>query len=546
MLHFPLHFLTLSMHRHRDVKNITAWLFSIFLLASFAACQPAQVSNSSIKVKIVADGDLQEISVPIGSTVQKALDTIGLELGELDRVKPPTYSVLGDNSEIIITRLDEEFFTTRRLIPFGSQTLLNESMPSDQQRLIQSGINGEEEVTTRILYENGVKSSQVDLVPVTIKTPVDEIIMIGVNNPFSIINIFGRIVYLTSGNAWIMEDATSNRRALVTSGDLDGRVFTLSPDGQWLLFSRKSSRPLDQEINTLWVMQVTEPVEQPINLRVSNIIHFAGWRPGDKYTITYSTVEPRATPPGWQANNDLYFQSFDPEMDNQDKPIQVLEASSGGIYGWWGTSFSWSPDGERLAYSRCDSIGLVDVDDSEMTQLFDITPFNTHADWAWLPALAWASNSQLIYFVKHSDSAGITDPDESPLFELDAYSLQLGFTGSLVSQTGMFAYPAVSPADGESGETAARVAFLQAIFPLQSLTSRYRLTVIDRDGSEPILLFPPETQIGIEPQTPVWAPEANNGLLAILNNGNIWIINTLDGNAQQVTGDGLTSRIDWK
>jgi hypothetical protein len=38
----------------------------------------------------------------------------------------------------------------------------------------------------------------------------------------------------------------------------------------------------------------------------------------------------------------------------------------------------------------------------------------------------------------------------------------------------------------------------------------------------------------------------NLGLMAILNNGNIWIINTNDGNAQQVTGDGLTSRIDWK
>jgi hypothetical protein len=90
------------------------------------------------------------------------------------------------------------------------------------------------------------------------------------------------------------------------------------------------------------------------------------------------------------------------------------------------------------------------------------------------------------------------------------------------------------------------IAFLQAIFPLQSTTSRYRLAIIDRDGSEPLLLYPPENQIGIEPQTPVWAPMKNLGLMAILNNGNIWIINTNDGNAQQVTGDGLTSRIDWK
>ncbi len=154
------------------------------MLISLSACQPAQVPNSSILVIITADGEHQEITIPEGSTVQDALDTIGLTLGELDRVKPPTYAILGENSEIIITRVDEEFITTRRIIPFGSQTLLNESMPSDQQRLIQSGMNGEEEVTTRILYENGAKVSQAELAPVTIQAPVDEIIMIGVKNRF--------------------------------------------------------------------------------------------------------------------------------------------------------------------------------------------------------------------------------------------------------------------------------------------------------------------------------------------------------------------------
>ena len=42
----------------------------------------------------------------------------------------------------------------------------------------------------------------------------------------------------------------------LTSGDLDGRIFTLSPDGAWLLFSRSSTRPIDEEINNLWLKNI--------------------------------------------------------------------------------------------------------------------------------------------------------------------------------------------------------------------------------------------------------------------------------------------------
>ena len=40
---------------------------------------------------------------------------------------------------------------------------------------------------------------------------------------------------------------------------------------------------------------------------------------------------------------------------------EIIGTNSGGIYGWWGTQFAWSPDGSSLAYSRPDEIGLVDI-----------------------------------------------------------------------------------------------------------------------------------------------------------------------------------------
>lgn len=522
---------------------LPALLVALFLLS---ACQPPQTEQAPITVSITADGATQQVTLPAGSTVQEALEAAGVTLGSLDRVSPPVYAVLAEGAEVAVTRVQEEYTTHTELIPFRSYLLPNESMPAEEKRLIQAGENGEQEVTTRTVYENGVKVSEVDLDPVILKKPVDEILMVGVQNPFTTISIPGRLAYLTGGNAWLMEGSTANRRPLVTSGDLDGRIFSLSPDGEWLLFSRKSARPAEQEINTLWVVRVDAASPTPISLRVANVVHFADWQPGGEYIIAYSTVEPRATAPGWQANNDLHLLPFDPEKSEPGAPTEVLDTSSGGIYGWWGTAFAWSPDGQRLAYARPDSVGLVDIENKTLLPLAEITPLNTYADWAWVSGLAWGSDSRALYLVTHAPSQGLTSPEESPLFDLQAVSLSTGVNVTLVPQTGMFAYPACSTGEEENGVFSYRVAYLQAIFPLQSASSRYRLVVMDRDGSDPEQVFPSSTQAGLEPQTPVWAPEAGSGLIAVLYEGNLWIIDTASGQAQQVTGDGLTSRLDWK
>ncbi|MCS7011211.1 MAG: G5 domain-containing protein [Anaerolineales bacterium] len=523
------------------------WAFILpltFLLLS--ACGSAPIEQPSLNVTIHVDGQTRLLDLPAGSTVQQALEKANITLGSLDRVNPPVYSVLSDGIEIRVVRVREEYITRVEVLPFPSYTLPNESLPAEERRLIQAGQNGEQQVTTRIVYEDGVKVSEVDLEPVILRKPVEEIIMVGVQNPFAVLPIPGRLAYLSSGNAWLMEGSTANRRPIVTSGDLDGRVFSLSPDGAWLLYTRKSDRPAEQEINTLWVVRVEATPQIPVNLRVANIIHFADWRPGEKYTIAYSTVEPRLTAPGWQANNNLFLVSLDPQKSEAGKPKEVLPTSSGGIYGWWGTTFAWSPDGTQLAYTRPDSIGLVDLENGRLMPMVDILPLNTYGDWAWAPGLAWSPTGLFLYFVNHVPGESPTRPEESPFFELQAFSLVGRLAISLAKQSGMFAYPVPSPARLENGELTYRLAYLQAIFPLQSATSRYRLVVMDRDGSEATTLFPESTQPGLRPQTPVWSPDPAYNWLAVIYEGNLWLVNADTGQAYQVTGDSLVSRLDWK
>ena len=164
--------------------------------------------------------------------------------------------------------------------------------------------------------------------------------------------------------------------------------------------------------------------------------------------------------------------------------------------------------------------------------------------------MVWGADSQTLYVVTHAPPPNLVNAEESPFFDLTAASTANKATVRIVRQTGMFAYPSASALRPSGDEKSYQVAFLQAIFPEQSETSRYRVIVMDRDGSNQRAVFPPSDAPGLEPQAPVWAPQPLEGqagdFLALLYQGNLWLVDSGSGQAFQVTGDGLISRVDWK
>lgn len=519
-------------------------VFIVMGLSAFmlAACTAPQVTEELINAQITADGDQFSVDIPSGSTVDSALRAGGILLGNLDRVDPPLYTVLNDGSEIMVVRVAEEFTIEQEIIPFESQVVRNESLPEGQEYWLQLGENGLREITYRQLFEDGVKISSTAVKSVVFQEPVPQIKMVGIQRAFVPLEIPGKIVYLADGDAWLMEETTANRRQLIDSGDLDGRIFSLSPDGEWLLFSRSNE---DEEIiNSLWVIPVDNDPAEEIDLGVTNVIHFADWKPDQELTIAYSTVEPRPGAPGWQANNDLQMLTFSPTGFIRQLP-EILETNSGGLYGWWGTEFSWSPDGSSMVYARADEIGLVDFETNEQVPFKKFTPVQTFGDWAWVPGVSWSPNGDLLYVVDHLPAS------DSQQYDLQSLPLENGLQMVIVPEAGMFSYPVPSAVlKFGSEEQAHLVAFLKARLPLQSETSSYDLMTMDRDGSNKKLLFPPESSEGIQPQELVWSagvlPDSGNLGIGVIFEMNFWIVDSTTGEAWQITGDGITSRIDWK
>lgn len=517
---------------------------AIILFAISGCTSPTATVPATIHVQIIAAGETRQLEVPPGSSVQYALDAAKINLSELDRVDPPSFTILAEGSTIRVTRVREEFEIQESTVPFERQTVRNESLPEGQTVLIQAGSNGSQQTTYRILYENDLEVSRTVFKVATLVEAQPEILMVGVQAPFSPAPIPGRLVYLTGGNAWLMEETTGNRRPVVTTGDLDGRILRLSQDASWLLFTRKAAQS-SSDINTLWAISLDQDNARPLNLKVKNVVHFADWVPGSGLTIIYSTVEPRPASPGWQANNDLNKLTFGSggTIVRQEK---VLDSSSGGIYGWWGTTYAWSPDGKLLAYARPDGIGLVNLDKKTLEPLVEIIPYQTGSDWAWVPGLGWSTDHAILYTTLHAPMSGLTNNEASPLFNLAAILLEGGNTSlTLVNQSGMFAYPKPSPVNGQGNY---QVAYLQSVFKDQSETSNYRIMLMDQDGSNQHEVFPAQGSPGIQPQEMVWSPKPMDGSLwlAVIYQNNLYLVNTTNNQSQQITGDGLITMVDWR
>ncbi len=530
--------------RYRQKTDAICKIILFFTLIILSSCQKITTPEPLIEGTIIVDNQQIACQVSPGSTVSECLETSGVTLTELDRVTPDTFSRINQSGITIkVVRVTEEFILEEVIIPYDQQTIHNESFPEGESRLVQAGINGLEEITYRFTYEDGVEVSKTVFKANLIQEPVPEITMIGVKSPLLSINLPSPLVYLTGGNAWMMVDKTENRFPLVTTGDLDGRVFELSPDGLWLLFTRAEIEN-EEIINSLWVASLDIENPQMIDLGVNNIIHFADWHPFEPLQIAFSTVEPRDTAPGWQANNDLIMVSIDPESETTQKET-IIDINAGGIYGWWGTNYLWSPNG-KMAFVRPDSVGEINLETGTLQTFFEVTPYNTREDWAWTPGISWDNSGKILLVVTHPADINNENQENDKRFNLSAFILESNLLIDIVTNSGMFAYPSAAP-NNVSEILQNKIVYLQAIFPESSQDSRYKIVVMDSDGSNKKVLFPDEGSPGIAPQQVKWirSEDQNHASIGFIYQGNLWIYDLTNASAHQITGDGLTTRLDW-
>lgn len=533
------------------VRSVAVWI-ALLVGLSVVACvpvgaAPTEAPPAGILVSITADGQTQRFELAQAVTAREALALAGIAVDESDRLSIPPFAQLTDGAHLVVTRVRETTSVEQVVVPYSSRTVRNESLPAGEQRLVQAGVNGLEELTYRTVFEDGLQTGRSVIRRVVLTPAVDEIVMVGAQSAFTSVPITGTLAYLSAGSAWAARGLTNQRLLVAGNGDLDGRVFSLSPDGQFLLYTRAISETETDLFNQLYVVDIVAGgPREPILLPAGNVL-WADWvvLPDLPPTIAYTSALKTDRAPGWQANNDLWLLSWGANVvsgEMEFNPLLVLDTSSGGLYGWWGTGFAVSPDYTQIAYARTDGIGVVDLATYQTRPLIGFTAYNARSDWAWFPSLRWAPGGWL-YTVTHGAPLGLELPEDSPAFDITALNVGTSARLDLIARAGMFANPSPSPVQAFGAPQ--QIAYLQAIEPENSPFSNYRLHIMDADGSNASPLFPSEDQGGLAPGAfPTWSPDGR--LIAILSGGNLWLIDPKTGIAQQVTGDGLTAKIDWR
>ena len=503
-------------------------LSALLILSLLVACGARTIEKS-----VVVEVDGQRIQrLTSADTIAEALSEAHVVLGPLDRVSPDLNDPTDRSTRIVVTRIREDTLTEQRVVPFPRTYLRDEGLADGQSRVIQLGVNGHEELSYKVVYENGAEYSR-DLVTTrTIELPREEIVLVGAKGLLKSAPIAGTIFYLSNGNAWLMRETSGAKRPLTFTGDLDGRVFAPSPDGSRVIFTRRASvggavgavGPL----NALWQVETrfTSDTASPAGL--DNIL-YADWYSNSQ--IIYSTGERTAGAPGWKANNDLWLYDTASKLKQQ-----LLAPMTTFAYAFWGVTFALSPDHRQVAYAGADEIGFVDLASGKRIPLQSLPVYETNAGWVWIPDITWSPDMRFVAATLHSPPPRTPDPEAAPVFGIWAINAAGGYAAQLVPDSGMFANPVWS----KQG----RIAYAQARLPQQSADSQYDLWVMNVDGSSKQRIFPEQGEVGIVNPQAVWSGDGSQ--ILVLQEGNIYLVNAGGKGAVQLTGDGGGTAVRWR
>lgn len=540
--------------RMRRLLWIVFWLA---LLGALAACEDSgSIGQGDLTITVDVDGERLVYRFDRAVSVGQFLSEIGVTLDEFDEVNPLLQTQVRDGMTITVTRVVQRQECENSDIPPGTERQFTQSLPPGEERIAQTGENGVVQVCYRITEKDGVQTSRVEVSRIVIKEPRNEIVYVGSQPPETLVPIDGVLTFISGGQAWIIEGNTANLNPLTQEGTLDGRVFDLSADGRRLLYTRRTADATDPEFaNELWaILDTTAPFPRAVQLAPSDV-RYAQWVPGGAgAAFSYSTASPSTDGAGWRAYNDLYLMQIDPATGEAlaEGFKEIVSANALGIYAYWGRRFAWSPDGEQVAWANADSVGVVNLETGEFETLLTFPEYRPLLERfsgasVWIPTLSWSEDGYLVTTV-HGPPYADEAPQDSIIFDVAVINPAMGLEiNPFLARGGIWASPTYSPvSQGVGGAPEYSLAYFKAREPLNSPGAQYDLVVADRDGSNARVVFPGPERPGLRPDPEdgiAWSPSARQ--IALIYQGNLWVIDVKTGQAYQITSDGQASRPRW-
>ncbi len=155
--------------------------------------------------------------------VSDVLADVGITATE-DQVTPRMTDVVESGDEIVINRSDSQIVAVSEPIPYGTVERENKMLDPGSRVVVQSGLNGEKEITYSIKYSDGAEVSRERIGEVVLAEPVDEIVEYSPQEEF----VPGKIPASRPTNYSKMEvfEATAYDASVADNGPWAGRTST--------------------------------------------------------------------------------------------------------------------------------------------------------------------------------------------------------------------------------------------------------------------------------------------------------------------------------
>lgn len=129
-------------------------------------------------LKVAVDGKQLNIK-SAEETIGSMLNTEKITVRPDDKVLPSKETKLSEGMNVAITRVDTKVITESTPITFDTVVKNNSDMLQSQKKVLQEGQNGEKQITTNVVYENGKEISRKVIKEIVTKAPINKIISQG-------------------------------------------------------------------------------------------------------------------------------------------------------------------------------------------------------------------------------------------------------------------------------------------------------------------------------------------------------------------------------
>ncbi|WP_026882437.1 3D domain-containing protein [Clostridium akagii] len=170
----------------------------------------------AVGLEILVDGkDLKIKSAE--NSVKNVLKTEKISLNATDKLNPYKGASVKKGMKIVITRVTTKTFTELQPIAFNTVVNNDDTMASDENKVVQQGSNGAKEIQISATYEDGKEVSRNVVSEVVKSTPVDAVIKRGTLGVVSV-NRGGRTLFKTKITALATGYTDDLRFGITASG----------------------------------------------------------------------------------------------------------------------------------------------------------------------------------------------------------------------------------------------------------------------------------------------------------------------------------------